>query len=81
MKSTTRTHEGPGSDCARYVIRLEGHLDARRWHDFDGLTVSWLPDGETLLAGHVADQAALHGILTRIGDMGLTLLEVKKEAS
>jgi hypothetical protein len=60
-----------------YEIRLQGHLDERRAQQFAGLDLVLLPNGETLLAGPVADQAALHGILARIRDLGVTLLEVK----
>ena len=60
-----------------YVIRLRGHLDERRWPYFEGLTITLLPDGETVLTGPVADQAALYGFLDRIRDMGMTLLEVR----
>ncbi len=60
---------------AYYEIRLQGHLDAQR---FTGLSVRLLPNGETLLSGPVVDQAALHGILARIRDLGIVLLEVKR---
>ncbi len=59
-----------------YEIRLQGHLDTRRVGSFDGLTATWLPCGETVLTGPVADQAALFGILDRIRDMGIALLAV-----
>jgi hypothetical protein len=59
-----------------YQIRLIGHLDTR-WSDwFDGLAISHEADGTTLLSGPVADQAALHGLLTKIGNLGLPLLAV-----
>jgi hypothetical protein len=60
----------------RYEIRLQGHLDARwaRW--FDGLTLSHQPDGTTVIAGEVEDQAALHGLLSRVRDLGLPLITV-----
>lgn len=57
-------------------IRLKGHLDDR-WSDwFDGLTITLEEDGNTLLAGRVADQAALHGLLKKVRDLGLPLLSV-----
>ncbi len=61
-----------------YQIRVGGHLDQRwsRW--FEGLRITLLPEGETLLDGPVADQAALQGILSRIGDLGLVLLLVQR---
>lgn len=64
-----------------YEIRLHGHLDGRRARQFAGLTVTLLPEGETLLTGAIVDQAALHGILARIRDMGMPLLEVKQVSS
>ena len=61
-----------------YQIRIKGHLDPDWADEFDGLTLSHLEDGTTLLQGTVADQAALHGILARIRDLGLPLLTVHK---
>ena len=62
----------------RYGIRVKGALDAR-WADwFGGLTLRVLDNDETLLVGPVADQAALHGILAKIRDLGLELLEVTR---
>lgn len=61
-----------------YEIRLQGHLDAHRAQHFEGMTLRLLPNGETLLTGPVADQAALHGMLARIRDMGVVLLEVRR---
>ena len=59
-----------------YQIRIRGHLDSQ-WTDwFGGLTVSLEEDGDTLLTGQVADQAALHGLLKRVRDLGMTLVSV-----
>jgi hypothetical protein len=59
-----------------YEIRLKGHLDDR-WADwFDGLTITHEAGGETLLSGPVVDQAALHGLLRKVRDLGLPLLSV-----
>ena len=59
-----------------YQIRLKGHLDAQ-WTDwFAGLAVSLEKNGDTLLTGPVTDQAALHGLLKKIRDLGLPLLSV-----
>jgi len=59
-----------------YEIRLEGYLDDQ-WSDwFDGLTISLEKDGDTLLTGPVVDQAALHGLLRKVRDLGLTLVSV-----
>lgn len=58
----------------RYEIRLQGHL-APRWAAwFDGMTLITHKDGTTVLEGPVADQAALHGLLTKLRDLGLPLL-------
>ncbi len=59
-----------------YQIRVRGHL-GREWSDwFGGLTVTLEANGDTLLTGPVADQAALHGLLKRVRDLGLPLLSV-----
>jgi hypothetical protein len=60
-----------------YEIRFRGHLDRSRAHLFEGLEMAQEPSGETILIGPVADQAALHGVLSRIRDLGLPLLSVK----
>ena len=57
-----------------YQIRVAGRLD-RRWEMwFDGMTFTYTPRGDTLLSGPMADQAALHGLLVKIRDLGLTLI-------
>ena len=59
-----------------YQIRLKGHLD-HDWSDWlDGLTITHHADGTTCLVGPVADQAALHGLLNKIRDLGLPLLSL-----
>jgi hypothetical protein len=59
-----------------YQIRIKGHL-GREWTDwFEGLTVTLEEDGDTLLTGPVADQAALHGLLKKVRDLGLPLVSV-----
>ncbi len=61
-----------------YRIRVRGHLDDR-WSDWlGGLVIHRQEDGTTLLVGPVVDQAALHGVITRIRDLGLPLLSVKR---
>ncbi len=56
-----------------YEIRLRGHLDGS-WADwFDGLTITNAENGDTILTGPVADQAALHGLLKKVRDLGLPL--------
>ena len=59
-----------------YEIRLEGHLDARWVKWFDGLTITLEENGNTLLSGPVVDQAALHGLLKKVRDLGLPLISV-----
>jgi hypothetical protein len=66
-------------EAGRYEIRLAGHLDARWAAWFDGLTVSHEGDGTTLISGPVADQAALHGLLQRVRDLGLPLVSVTRD--
>ena len=59
-----------------YEIRLKGHLNDR-WADwFEDLAITLEEDGDTLLTGPVVDQAALHGLLKRVRDLGLPLLSV-----
>ena len=60
----------------RYEIRLKGHLDARWANRFEGLSLSYGSDGTTVLLGPVVDQAALHGVLRKVRDLGLPLLSV-----
>ena len=69
--STEDYHE-PG----RYEIRLKGHLDARWAGRFEGLSLSHASDGTTILSGPVVDQAALHGLLRTVRDLGLPLVSV-----
>jgi len=63
-----------------YEIRLKGRLDPRWAAWFDGLTLIHEGDGTTRLRGPVADQAALHGLLQRVRDLGLPLLAVGQVA-
>lgn len=61
---------------SRYEIRLAGQLDSR-WSDwFEGFTLANGADGCTTLTGSVIDQAALHGLLRRVGDLGVTLISI-----
>ena len=61
-----------------YEIRLKGHLNAR-WADwFDGLSLTQESDGTTVLSGSVVDQAALHGLLGKVRDLGLPLIAVQR---
>ena len=67
---------GPHHNPGRYEIRLRGHLDARWAGWFDGLSLSNENDGTTIIGGPVADQAALHGLLQKVRDLGLPLVSV-----
>ena len=59
-------------DKTFYEIQVKGYLDAR-WNElFDGMSIAW-QDNVTTISGEVADQAALHGLLARVRDYGLTL--------
>ena len=71
----------PTANNEYYEIRLKGHLEARWEQWFDGLIISLEEDGSTLLSGPLADQAALHGILKKVRDVGLTLLSVNSIAT
>ena len=61
-----------------YQIRLKGHLDSQ-WTDwFEGLSITLEEDGDTLLTGPVVDQAALHGLLKKVRDLGMPLISVNQ---
>jgi hypothetical protein len=70
------TSAGPARGAGRYEIRLKGRLSSRWAARFDGMTLSHDGDGTTVLRGPVVDQAALHGLLARVRDLGLPLLSV-----
>jgi hypothetical protein len=63
-----------------YQIRVKGHLDPERASYFDGLVLTRTTDGETILSSPIVDQAALHGVLLKIRDLGLPLLEVTRHS-
>ena len=66
---------------AYYEIRVKGQL-ASHWSGwFAGMTISDQPNGEALLCGRLADQSVLHGVLVKIRDLGLPLLEVRTRAT
>jgi hypothetical protein len=66
-------------DRTFYEIQVKGYLDAR-WNElFEGMTIAW-KNNVTTISGMVADQAALHGLLARVRDYGLTLISIKSSA-
>ena len=77
MSSTFNSEIDPGQPMV-YQIRIKGHL-GRQWTDwFGGLTITLEDNGETLLTGPVVDQAALHGLLRKVRDLGVLLLSVSR---
>ena len=69
---------GDHQDAGVYEIRLKGHLDDRWAAWFDGLTITREDNGTTRITGPVADQAALHGLLRKVRDLGLPLIAVTR---
>ena len=61
-----------------YAIRVTGHLDDRWASWFDDLEVTRDEDGSTLMRGRVADQAALHGLLHKVRDLGLPIVSIAR---
>ena len=73
------TNRQPGDDDApapRYEIRVKGHLGSRWATWFDGMNLTAEDDGTTVIRGPVVDQAALHGLLQSLRDLGITLLSL-----
>ena len=64
------------NDAEGYEIRIRGRLDPRWSAWFDGMTVAREADGCTVIRGEVADQAALHGLIQKVRDLGLVLVSV-----
>jgi hypothetical protein len=81
LRRSGRALSGAGVNAsggsARYEIRVAGVLDARWAAWFNGLQMSGQGD-ETVICGLLADQAALHGVLTKVRDLGLCLLSVRR---
>lgn len=77
---TTRSPSGASgaghSDIPQYEIRVKGHLGHRWAAWFDGLSLTALDDGTTVIAGPVVDQAALHGLLHKLRDVGIPLISL-----
>lgn len=62
----------------RYEVRIKGHIDVRWQEWFENVTISLEDNGETLLTATVIDQAALHGLLRKVRDLGLPLISVNR---
>jgi len=78
-RNRERTNSQPGDDDApapRYEIRVRGHLGSRWVSWFDGMNLTAEDDGTTVIQGPVVDQAALHGLLQSLRDLGITLLSL-----
>jgi len=79
--SDKRNPESDPGQPGVYQIRLKGHL-GRQWTEwFGGLTIALEDNGDTLLTGPVGDQAALHGLLRKVRDLGMPLLSVNSVES
>lgn len=77
MSASHQTNTGSGQPPV-YEIRIKGHL-GYRWEDwFTGMTIMLIDNGETVMTGAVVDQAALHGLLKKVRDLGLPLLSVTR---
>jgi hypothetical protein len=61
-----------------YQIRVKGHLGSQWTEWFGGMTITLEDDGETLLTGPVVDQAALHGLLRKVRDLGMPLISATR---
>jgi hypothetical protein len=72
----SQTSPGRQHTSGRYEIRVKGHLNSRWTAWFDGLSLTTESDGTTIIQGPVADQAALHGLLQKVRDVGLPLISV-----
>ena len=68
----------PTDEGGSYEIRLKGRLDARWAAWFEGLSLTHEGDGTTVIHGLVVDQAALHGLLNKVRDLGLPLVSVTR---
>ena len=79
MSNDNSSETGPGQPMA-YQIRIKGHL-GREWTDwFGGLAITLEDNGDTLLTGLIVDQAALHGLLRKVRDLGMPLVSVSSRS-
>jgi len=70
-------HQGDAGG-PQYVISVKGHLDPRWASSFDGMTLTPVGDGTTTIRGPVVDQAALHAVLHKLGDIGIPLISLTR---
>jgi hypothetical protein len=77
MSNSPNSETKPGQPTV-YQIRIQGHLDDQWREWFEGLAITQEEDGDTLLTGPVVDQAALHGLLRKIRDLGTPLISVNR---
>lgn len=84
MTADDRTSDTAGASAAdhvpHYEIRVEGRLGSRWSAWFDGLTLTGEEDGTTVISGPLVDQAALHGLLQRLRDVGIGLVSLTRVA-
>ena len=73
---TTSWSSGADNDFQQYEIRVKGHLGSRWSAWFDGLNVTNEDDGTTVISGPAVDQAALHGLLQKLRDLGIPLVSL-----
>jgi hypothetical protein len=76
IASTSGEPSTDHSEIPRYEFRVKGHLESRWTVWFDGLSLTGLEDGTTVISGAVVDQAALHGLLHKLRDIGIPLVSL-----
>src|SRR5512142_154867 len=76
--SATNPPKQDHDEAGHYEIRVRGHLDSRWSAWFEGLTLTLLENGDTLISGRVIDQAALFGLLRKVRDAGMLLVSVNR---
>ncbi len=81
MTDAPADQAGDATRPGRYEIRVQGHLGARWGASFDGMALTSQADGTTCISGPVVDQAALHGVLAKVRDLGLRLVSVNRTAA
>jgi hypothetical protein len=75
MSNKLKPKSEPGQPVV-YQIRVKGHLGCQWTQWFGGMTITLEDNGETLLTGPLVDQAAVHGLLKKVRDLGLPLISV-----